>query len=396
MYKTLALFFALASLWLPSALANQPAQPITQQQLEALWQQYVARSQKLRKADQDQMRKEIQRSGQKEAQKPAYTKEFGFDTNQPPEWFASKEGSAIMEAILSLQTPSGGWSKRTDMTKKRRLGVAYGSEKNYIPTFDNNATTMQLTLLAKAYTATGKKAYKAAFERGLELIFAAQFPNGGWPQTFPLVGGYHNLLTYNDELMVNIMFLLRDIASGEGNYAFTSAQQRNKAQQSLAAALECVLSTQVIIDGQPTIWGAQHDPFTLLPAQARAYEMAALTSTESVWMLRFLMSLENPNAELVEAVHSAIDWYKATQINGKTWQRGNTALTDDANAQPLWARFYELGTNRPIFGDRDGSIHYSLSGISKERLEGYTWYSTSPNHLLRNYPKWAAKHPRAQ
>ncbi|ACE84681.1 pectate lyase [Cellvibrio japonicus] len=372
-----------------SATANS-----TQAALEAQWQAYINHSAALRKADWEVVKKEAKRRGLKEPLLPGYTKEFGFETNQPLEWFKSDEGKAIMEAILSLQTPSGGWSKRTDMTKKRKPGMAFGTEKNYIPTFDNDATTMQLTLLAKAFAATGNKVYSDAFARGLELIFTAQYPNGGWPQNYPLVGGYHNYITYNDELMVNIMFLLRDVAKGEGNYAFASAEQRKRAQQSLDRAIECALNTQVMIGNKLTVWGAQHDPITLMPAKARAYEMASLTSTESVWMVEFFMSLDNPSPAIIESVHSAIAWYQATKMTGKTWTRGDKALTDDPNAPPLWSRFYELGTDKPIFGDRDDSIHYDIGEVSKERREGYAWFSTAPNKILKHYEKWAKKYPR--
>ncbi len=400
MHSSLRFALALAAVCqLPMALAaapaNTPAPTTAQAALEAEWQTYITRSQELRKLDQQQLRKEMKRRGLKEPLLPAYTKEFGFETEQPLEWFTSTEGKAIMEAILSLQTPTGGWSKRTDMTKKRKPGMAFGNEKNYIPTFDNDATSKQLTLLAKAYTATGDKAYQDAFARGLTLIFNAQYPNGGWPQNYPLVGGYHNYITYNDSLMVNLMFLLRDVANGEGNYAFVGKEQRALAQRSLDKAIQCALNTQVLINGQPTVWGAQHDPITLMPAQARAYEMASLTSAESVWMVEFFMGLENPSADVINAVHGAAAWYEATKITGKTWVRGEAELKDDANAPALWSRFYELGTNKPIFGDRDGSVHYEIGKVSKERREGYAWYTTSPAKVLKHYAKWAKKYPRA-
>lgn len=376
-----------------SATANSNAATTTQQ---TQWRAYTVRSQQLHKLDQQHINKEVKRLGLKEPLLPNPTKEFGFETEQPLEWFTSAEGKAIMEAILSLQTPTGGWSKRTDMTQKRQPGMAFGTEKNYVPTFDNDATSKQLTLLANAYTATGHKAYRDAFARGLKLIFNAQYPNGGWPQNYPLVGGYHDYITYNDSLMVNLMFLLRDVAKGEGSYAFTSREQRKLAQQSLDKAIQCVLNTQVLLNGKPTVWGAQHDPITLEPMQARAYEMASLTSAESVWMVEFLMGLDNPSAEVIKAVHGAADWYEATKIIGKTWIRGDAALTDDASAPPLWSRFYELGTNKPIFGDRDGAIHYEVGKVSKERREGYAWYTTAPNKLLQHYTTWAKKNPRVQ
>lgn len=381
-----------------SAVVNTTSPAVntaTQSAAEEQWRAYISRSEELRKLDHQHLRAEMKRRGLSKPLLPAATKEFGFDTEQPLEWFRSNEGKAIMEAILSLQTPSGGWSKRTDMTQKRKPGMAFGKEKNYIPTFDNDATSRQLTLLAKAYTATGKQTYKDAFARGLTLIINAQYPNGGWPQNYPLVGGYHNYITYNDSLMANLMFLLRDVAKGVGNYAFVSQEQRMLAQQSLNKAIQCALNTQILIDGIPTVWGAQHDPISLLPAQARAYEMASFASAESVSMVMFLMELENPSAAIINAIHDAAAWYEATKITGKTWVRGEANLKEDAKAQPLWARFYELGTNKPIFGDRDGTIHYEIDKVSKERREGYGWYTTSPNKVVKQYAKWAKKYPRA-
>ena len=399
MHLSLKLALALVALCqLPFALAAAPANSPAPAQaaVDAQWQTYMARSDELRKLDNDFIRTEIKRLGLKKPLQPAYTKEFGFEPNQPAPWFKSAEGKATMAAILSLQTPSGGWSKRTDMTKARQPGMAFGSEKGYIPTFDNGATSTQMTLLAKAYSATGDKAYQDAFARGLQLILNAQYPNGGWPQNYPLVGDYHNYITYNDSLMVNLMFLLRDIAKGEGDYAFVSPAQRQLAQQSLDQAIQCALNTQVLVNGKATVWGAQHDPLTLMPAKARAYEMASLTSAESVWMVEFFMGLENPSAEVIESVHAAADWYDATKITGKVWVRGDADLKDDPNAPPMWSRFYELGTNKPIFGDRDGAIHYEVGKVSKERREGYAWYATSPNKILKHYAKWAKKYPRAQ
>jgi hypothetical protein len=34
---------------------------------------------------------------------------------------------------------------------------------------------------------------------------------------------------------------------------------------------------------------------------------------------------------------------------------------------------YELNTNKPIYGDRDGKIHYTLAELTEERRTGYSW-----------------------
>ena len=60
---------------------------------------------------------------------------------------------------------------------------------------------------------------------------------------------------------------------------------------------------------------------------------------------------------------------------------------------PLWARFYELGTNRPIFLGRDSVVRYAFAEIELERRIGYSYYGTWPATLLsRDYPDWRRKH----
>lgn len=366
-----------------------------QQPTDTVWEQHRARSEYFRQLDKNFITQELLELGQTAPTLPKRTKEFGFDTNQPLTWFKSASGKRIMEIILSFQTPSGGWSKRTDMSyANRKPGQAFGVEEEYIPTFDNSATSTQLMLLAKAFYATGDERYRSAFSRGLDLIILAQYPNGGWPQNFPLTGDYHNHITYNDALMRDLMVVLHKVTRAKNEFAFVTAEQQLAAQQSLALALDCVIKTQVISNRKLTIWGAQHDARTLQPAKARAYEMISLASAESIWLLDFLMEIERPNPELIRAIHAAAKWYEQNKIVGKIWRLGDSHLRENKNAEPLWARFYEIETNKPIFGDRDGSIHYDISEISTERRKGYAWYTTAPNKVLKKYFDWAKRHPQ--
>ena len=360
----------------------------------AAWDNYYTTSNTLKQKDEKFLADELKALKKTVPDLPSATKEFGFDISQPNEWFSTAEGKRIMENILSFQTPSGGWSKRTDMAQSpRKPGQAFGTEPEYVPTFDNGATSTQLLLLAKAHQATGDKRYADAFTHGLSLIMSAQYPNGGWPQSFPLRGGYHDHITYNDALMRDLMSLLLNVSRAENEFSFVTKAQQQAAADSLANALDCVLKTQVIVNNTLTIWGAQHDAKTLKPAKARAYEMISLTSSESVWMLDFLMDMDKPSPAVIKSVHAAAHWYEQHKINGKSWIRGATSLKDDKNAQPLWARFYEIGTNKPLFGDRDDSIHYSVSEISEERRQGYAWYTTAPNNVLKKYAEWAKRYP---
>ena len=59
-------------------------------------------------------------------------------------------------------------------------------------------------------TPAAQPAYREAFERGFDYLLLAQYPNGGWPQFFPLIAGYYTHITYNDDAMAGVLGVLRD------------------------------------------------------------------------------------------------------------------------------------------------------------------------------------------
>jgi PelA/Pel-15E family pectate lyase len=64
----------------------------------------------------------------------------------------------------------------------------------------------------------------------------------------------------------------------------------------------------------------------------------------------------------------------------------------DPAAPPMWARFYEIGTNRPMFVGRDGIVREHLADIEHERRNGYAYLGGWPRELLeKEYPAWRAK-----
>ena len=71
---------------------------------------------------------------------------------------------------------------------------------------------------------------------------------------------------------------------------------------------------------------------------------------------------------------------------------GKNGLVPDATAGPLWARMYEIGTNKPIFSNRDGIKRYDFQQLT-DRREGYGWYSDQPARTLARYKKWSTRRP---
>lgn len=313
---------------------------------------------------------------------------------QPREWYASAEARTAADKVIQYQSPEGGWQKNTNL-----LTTPATPDALERPTIDNGATTTPMRFLALVAAATGEARYKQAFERGMDYLFAAQYPNGGWPQYYPLRQGYYSRITYNDNAMVNVLALLRDVSTADAPYGFLDQARRDKASEAVARGIGVILKTQVRQNGRLTAWCAQHDEVTLKPAWARAYEPPSLSGGESVGIVRFLMSVKKPTPEIVAAVEGAVEWLRSVAMSGvrvdrirRPDGRQERVLVKDPAAAAVWARFYELVTNRPLCVDRDSVYRYDFSEISYERRSGYSYHGTWAAPLLaEDYPRWRAQ-----
>ena len=321
---------------------------------------------------------------------------------QKPEWYASAEAQAAADNVLRYQSEADAWPKNTDLLVAPSEAVLAEIRKDgRADTIDNGATTVPMRFLALVANATQEgEAYRAGVLRGLEYLLAAQYPNGGFPQFFPQrPKGYYSRITYNDGAMIHVLELLRDVADGRAPFGFVDAGRRSRSAKAVASGIDCILKTQVKQDGQLTAWCAQHEEKTLEPAWARAYEPPSLSGSESVGVVRFLMFIENPSPEVIAAVDGAVTWLRKVPIRGQRLDERRNAdgrkervLVPDPAAPPLWARFYELGTNKPMYMDRDSKPNYEFNKVSYERRSGYGYHSTAPTSLLdRDYPAWRAK-----
>jgi hypothetical protein len=94
------------------------------------------------------------------------------------------------------------------------------------------------------------------------------------------------------------------------------------------------------------------------PAWARAFEPPAICTSESVVAMRTLVDLfvETGDRKYLDPIPPFLEWLQRSQLE-----------------PDQWARLYEMGSNKPLYGDRDGLIHYTLAEISAERQRGYSW-----------------------
>ena len=321
--------------------------------------------------------------------------------HEKSEWYASPEAQRIADHLLQHQSPAGGWPKSVDFaaapTPQSLADAVSGGRANSL---DNDATTVPMQFLARVAQATGDEQYRRSFVRGLDYLMEAQYPNGGWPQFFPLREGYYSHITFNDGAMIHALTLLRDVAAGEPPYDFADADRRATAAAAVAKGVDCILRTQIKQGGKLTAWCAQHDEIALAPTSGRSYEVPSLSGAESVGIVRFLMAIDRPTPDVIAAVEGAVAWLRAVTVTGLRYERGVQAdgkkdghVARDPTAGPLWARFYELGSNRPIFVGRDAIVRYSLGDVERERRGGYAYYGDWAESLLSNeYPRWAEKH----
>jgi PelA/Pel-15E family pectate lyase len=323
-------------------------------------------------------------------------------TDMPEKWYGSEESVRVAENVLLYQRNTGGWPKNILMQKPLTDAekVKVNDEKALNDAiFDNGATTSEMRFMARMYNAKKNPAYMESFNRGLKFILDAQYDNGGWPMFYPLHEGYYTHITFNDDAIAKILELLRDIIDKKPHYKSVVSQENvEKCLKAFDKGIDCILKTQIIVKGKPTIWCAQHDENTLLPTNARSYELPSFSGSESVGIVKLLMKINDPSPEIIKSVKGAMEWFDAHRLKNTRWEaftnkdgQKDRRIITDPKAGDMWARFYDLETGEPYVCDRDGIKKKTLEEIGYERRNGYSWYSDNPNELFKKYPEWKTK-----
>ncbi|KQB41743.1 Pectate lyase [Flavobacterium daejeonense] len=311
------------------------------------------------------------------------------------------------ESILLWQRSNGGWGKavpdlnnynlvQTDQQK----ATALASKNNTDTTIDNGHVVTELRWLLADYKTTQNPNYLLAAEKAIDYLFLAQYANGGWPQYYPDKSGYRHQITYNDNAMANVMNLMWDISKGKNNMDLVNPNYKNKAVTAFNKGIDIILQTQITYKGKKTVWCAQHDEVTLQPALARAYELPSFSGSESVGVVKVLMLVEQPSEAVKQAIKDAMDWFNGAKLFDITTQKINDAsqptgqdvIVVSSPGNVIWARFYDLTNNLPMFCGRDGIPKTTLAEIDNERRVGYAWYGTWALTLIStDYPIWKSK-----
>lgn len=334
-------------------------------------------------------------------------------TSRPAAWYSTNEAKEVAENVLLYQKNAGGWPKNINMhliltdAEKAVIASEKGStESAKMACLDNDATTTEMRFLAKMFKAVKDERYKKAFGKGLDFLIDAQYPNagnpnalpGGWPQYYPLRGGYSDRITFNDNLMTNILRLLKEIYKDSDDFAdIVEEGVAKKAKTSFDAGVKCILDCQVVVGGVKTFWGAQHDEYTLDPAVGRPHEHPSYSGAEGNDVLKFLMEIDNPSQEVKDAVVAAVTWLESVKIPNKKVvdvKSGSTTIDriiEDSPGNDMWGRFIQLGDE---VAERVYTKHFNDLKNSKRNavINGVTYSFNYGENAKESYnPDYAYK-----
>ena len=287
--------------------------------------------------------------------------------------------------MTTWQIANGGFDKAH--ADKYKSAYAGGEKSSWraqgggdLGTIDNNATIQEIRLLAVRYKETTnnnyKSAFKTSFNKAVNFLLTMQRAKGGLPQVWPKRGNYSDQITLNDNAMIRAMVTMMDIANKTSPFDsdIIDDATRSKMKSALDKAIDFLLKAQIINDGKPTVWCAQHDTNSMAPVGARAYELASKSGSESAGAVWFLMNWPEQTDAIQKSVKGAIEWYKKTRVTGLYFNKKQGRF-EERDGNVLWYRFYEVNNDNYFFCDRDGASTKTqdFTKISEERRTGYQW-----------------------
>jgi len=257
-------------------------------------------------------------------------------------------------ALMAAQLESGGWNYVYDTAGEPSLREWYATVgrnawrleefQHYWgnATFDDAGTAEAAKFFLRLYLEKHDARYKGPLDKAIEFVLRSQYPNGGWPQRFPLTHGmlkpgnpdYTSYITFNDDVAAeNVEFLTMCYGTlGEGR---------------LLEPIRRAMNAFVVMQQpkpQPG-WALQYTP-DRKPAGARTYEPRALvthtTATNIERLVQFYRTTGDPT--FLARIPEAIDWLEGLTLAPGIAPAGRTHPT-----------FIEPGTNRPLYVHREGS-----------------------------------------
>lgn len=250
------------------------------------------------------------------------------------------------DVIVDGQHPMGGWHYFVDFdptelpewyerhASKFRWG--YEEYRYYYgnATFDDRVTQDAAGFLLRFYNVTKKAAYREPLLKALDFVLTAQYPNGAWPQRYPLrddyahdgFPDYTSFYTLNDGAAQANVELLLDAYEAFGDPRYFEAAR---------LGVDALVELQGPED--QACWAEQYD-LSNRPTAARTHEPAGYVVRESIGAMYLLgrFYLLTGDQKYLSPIPRCLDWF----------DRINRESAAEGYPRP---RYWEPGTNRPLY-----------------------------------------------
>ena len=257
------------------------------------------------------------------------------------------------DALVFGQHPLGGWHYFIDFdpkglpqwyeTQASQYRWGYEEYRHYYgnATYDDHVTSDAAAFLMRFYSVSMESGYREPVMRALNFLMISQYPNGAWPQRYPLryeyahdgLPDYTSFFTLNDGAAEHNVRLMLEAFDTFGDERYWNTARRG---------VEAFIQLQGPI-GQGC-WAEQYGP-DMRPATARTHEPAGYVVRESRGIIAVLheMYLRTGDPRYLAPVPRCLNWFE--RINRES----------QAERYPT-PRYWEPGTNKPLYVVRaDGS-----------------------------------------
>lgn len=287
------------------------------------------------------------------------------------------------KALVYGQLESGGWRNSIDFDPSGPRVDRYRNGKgkgNDFSTLDDNITQSALKFLLRLEAAEGvdDSSISESIDYAMPRLFAAQYANGGFPQgwtgpvsqrpvvkaSFPTydwrtegrIKEYWNEYTLNDGMALTMTDTL---------LTAWRLRKLETAREALVRFGDFLLLAQ-LPEPQPA-WAQQYGP-DMHPIWARAFEPPAVSGRESEDAMIALL-------RIAEATDDSR--YTAPLVAGVKYLEGS--LLPDGQL----ARYYEIGSNKPLYMQRNGKA-YELTNDDSNLPDHYGWKNPSRLERIKN------------
>lgn len=270
-----------------------------------------------------------------------------FLVTEDPQYL--KYAEKVAGALIWGQHPSGGWHYLIDFDPMglrewyhEVASKCWGWEEYYHyygnATFDDDVVSSVTRFLIDLYNTTLDPKYKAPLLKALDFILESQYPNGAWPQRYPIKNNYGHAdytsyYTFNDAVIYGNILLLQEAYQKLGNEKYQEAARRG---------MDFYLVSQLPL---PQAGWAQQYNLEMEPAGARSYEPASVASGQTVQNIKDLETFYKMTGDrrYLKPIPDAINWLENSVINTEPSKNFTHAV------------FYQVGTNKPLYAHREGT-----------------------------------------